>query len=164
MSLNVNNLPFEIIEKIFEELGKENMIDLMSNIPIVCKTWNTIFNKCIFKKIKYLKFDYLMSMSITDVKVKSIVNKCPGITHADFSYCDNLTDAAVVSLADKCPGITDANFSHNRNLTDAALIALVDKCPGITNTNFWACLMISDTALKFIDIVNQKNKIIYYIS
>jgi hypothetical protein len=129
MSLNVNNLPFEILEKIFEELGKKNMIDLMSNIPIVCKTWNIIFNKGIFKEIKYLKFDYFQSL--TDKKVKSIVNKCSGITHANFGECEDLTDAAVLALA--------------------------DKCSGIKRHDFWGSFMITDRALKIIDIVIQKN-------
>ena len=49
--------------------------------------------------------------NVEDAHMMALADKCPGITHADFTACGKLTDAAVIALADKCPGITHTDCS-----------------------------------------------------
>ena len=59
---------------------------------------------------------------LADAAVLALTDKCRGITHANFGYCENLTDGAVIALVDKCPEITHADFTDCWKLTGAAAV------------------------------------------
>lgn len=67
---------------------------------------------------------------VDDASVRSLVKRCPALTHVWLAHCKRMTDYGVAAFADSpssCAMLLQLNISHCVRVTDTALLALFVK-------------------------------------
>src|SRR2546423_2910537 len=98
------------------------------------------YNYCVKDRSRLERF-----IKLVYGKQKSIYSS--NLTHLEITYYHSLSDNKIKSIIDSCPNIIYLNFKSNTSFSDNALNLIAESYPNLRYLNLWDTRVITDKGL-----------------
>ncbi|RIA92731.1 hypothetical protein C1645_820232 [Glomus cerebriforme] len=84
-----------------------------------------------FPNIIHLDFKNSIGFAITDKGLCAIIGSCRKLEHLNISYCGNISDKSLFEIAENCHNLQEFHFAETRRITDKSICCILNSCPNL---------------------------------